>query len=242
MYELFSARNLSDTAFPVPAFDVFLSHNRRDRRSVERVAELLRREGLQPWLDAYSLTDGGPFAQEIEHGIAQAMSCAVFVGPHSVGDWQRHEIDLAVARAATESSFRLFPVLLPGVAEPFDPGLLRPELRTRTWVDLRPGVGDGRAFARLLNAIRAQAPGPTAPTDPREDVCPYRGLEVFEEEHAEFFFGRDADVQRALEKLKAGRLLAVLGPSGSGKSSLVRAGMVPALRAGALGSEHGASS
>ncbi|HEX9255223.1 MAG TPA: ATP-binding protein, partial [Candidatus Angelobacter sp.] len=57
---------------------------------------------------------------------------------------------------------------------------------------------------------------------------------MFDEEHAEFFFGRERDVQRLVEKLKATRFLAVLGASGSGKSSLVRAGLVPALRAGAL--------
>jgi energy-coupling factor transporter ATP-binding protein EcfA2 len=57
---------------------------------------------------------------------------------------------------------------------------------------------------------------------------------VFGEEDAQFFFGRDREIQRLLEKLKSNRFLAVLGPSGSGKSSLVRAGLVPELRAGAL--------
>jgi hypothetical protein len=59
-------------------------------------------------------------------------------------------------------------------------------------------------------------------------------LSTFGEEHADFFFGRDADIQRLIEKLKTSRLLAVLGSSGSGKSSLVRAGLIPALRRGAL--------
>src|SRR3712207_9411827 len=63
---------------------------------------------------------------------------------------------------------------------------------------------------------------------------PYRGLRVFEEQHTAWFFGRTADTQRLVEKLKASRFLAVLGASGSGKSSLVRAGLVPALRHGAL--------
>ncbi len=66
------------------------------------------------------------------------------------------------------------------------------------------------------------------------DACPYRGLQVFDEEHAAFFFGRDEDVARLLEKLEGGGFLAVLGPSGSGKSSLVRAGLLPALRRDAL--------
>ena len=68
----------------------------------------------------------------------------------------------------------------------------------------------------------------------RRDVCPYRGLRMFEEDDADLFFGRSADVSRLLERLEARRFLAVAGPSGSGKSSLVRAGLVPALRRGAL--------
>ena len=80
--------------------------------------------------------------------------------------------------------------------------------------------------------------GRRQPAARADDRPPYRGLETFDEEHADVFFGREGDVQRLLEKLKASRFLAVLGPSGSGKSSLVRAGLVPALRRGAVpGSE-----
>ncbi|MBA2451374.1 MAG: hypothetical protein H0V51_25440, partial [Chloroflexi bacterium] len=95
-----------------------------------------------------------------------------------------------------------------------------------------------RAFQALVCAIQGVPFGPGTPIAPRDDVCPYRGLQQFDEAHADFFFGREGDVQRLVEKLKAGRFLAVLGPSGSGKSSVVRAGLVPALRRGALpGSE-----
>ena len=78
----------------------------------------------------------------------------------------------------------------------------------------------------LVNAIKESLPArPRA--WPCRDVCPYRGLETFDEDHAEFFFGRERDIQRITEKLKAARFLAVLGPSGSGKSSLVRAASFP---------------
>ena len=70
---------------------------------------------------------------------------------------------------------------------------------------------------------------------PRNDgECPYRGLGVFEEEHARYFFGRAAQVQRLLEDLRPSRFLAVIGQSGVGKSSLVRAGLLPQLRSGAM--------
>jgi WD40 repeat protein len=62
------------------------------------------------------------------------------------------------------------------------------------------------------------------------DEPPYRSLEAFEERHARFFHGRDAFIERLLGSLRAQpRFLAVLGPSGSGKSSVIRAGLLPRL-------------
>src|SRR5205823_1042250 len=111
---------------------------------------------------------------------------------------------------------------------------LPPFLTQRTWVDFRKGLDDEQPLRVLVNAIKGKPPGPDGAHGQADDTCPYQGLEVFNEEQAEFFFGRDRDVQRLVEKLKATRFLAVLGASGSGKSSLVRAGLIPALRDGAL--------
>ena len=61
--------------------------------------------------------------------------------------------------------------------------------------------------------------------------CPYRGLQPFGTDDADEFFGRDADIQAALARLAGSPFLAVSGASGCGKSSLVLAGLVPALRA-----------
>ena len=61
---------------------------------------------------------------------------------------------------------------------------------------------------------------------------PFRGLLPFEEEHAALFFGRDREIRDIAAHLETRRLLAVTGVSGSGKSSLVRAGVIPMLRAG----------
>jgi WD40 repeat protein len=57
------------------------------------------------------------------------------------------------------------------------------------------------------------------------DFCPYRGLQVFETKHAKYYFGRETATQELLEKLSHHKFVAVVGVSGSGKSSLVRAGL-----------------
>ncbi|MGE3543081.1 MAG: protein kinase [Kofleriaceae bacterium] len=63
------------------------------------------------------------------------------------------------------------------------------------------------------------------------DNSPYRGLAAFSERDAQFFFGRSGEVRTAMSRLEQWPLLAVVGPSGVGKSSFVHAGLVPAVRA-----------
>jgi WD40 repeat protein len=60
--------------------------------------------------------------------------------------------------------------------------------------------------------------------------CPYRGLFAFREEDAQFFFGRETFASQLVEAVRTKPLVAVIGPSGSGKSSVVFAGLIPQLR------------
>ena len=86
----------------------------------------------------------------------------------------------------------------------------------------------GRSFA---GGEEGDAPSPA--------VCPFPGLSTFDVAHAEYFFGRERLVAELVARLVGSPLLAVIGPSGSGKSSVVRAGLLPALGAGVLpGSER----
>jgi ABC-type uncharacterized transport system fused permease/ATPase subunit len=65
---------------------------------------------------------------------------------------------------------------------------------------------------------------------PFDGRCPYKGLDVFEEEDAELFFGREKLEDDLVSRVKDSRTVFVTGPSGSGKSSLVRAGLIHALK------------
>jgi len=62
--------------------------------------------------------------------------------------------------------------------------------------------------------------------------CPYKGLRFFEEADAKYFYGRDDLTDELIEKVRLGNFLAVLGVSGSGKSSVVRAGLLHQLKLG----------
>jgi DNA-binding SARP family transcriptional activator/class 3 adenylate cyclase/WD40 repeat protein/energy-coupling factor transporter ATP-binding protein EcfA2 len=103
----------------------------------------------------------------------------------------------------------------------------------------RDEVVDGVVgIQRLLEQRRAQLAGREAQLQASAvaalGACPYKGLARFEEADAANFFGRERLVAELVARLTESRLLAVVGPSGSGKSSLVRAGLLPALAVGAL--------
>lgn len=80
----------------------------------------------------------------------------------------------------------------------------------------------------------AELAGIISPQPPRTGavraVNPYRGLAAFEEPDAPFFFGREDLVATVVNKLREEPLALLVGPSGSGKSSVLRAGVIPALR------------
>ena len=81
----------------------------------------------------------------------------------------------------------------------------------------------------------AEAPD-ERPTELLESTvsCPYKGLAAYQPEDARRFFGRESLIDDLARRLRLQKVLVVGGPSGSGKSSLVRAGLIPALRAGAV--------
>ncbi len=100
-------------------------------------------------------------------------------------------------------------------------------------------------LTEFLQVVKGKASPTSEPVEDEEVILqnPYKGIEAFDEADAEIFFGRENLVQNLLERMREmgeyANFLAVVGPSGSGKSSVVKAGLLPALRQGALpGSEN----
>jgi DNA-binding winged helix-turn-helix (wHTH) protein len=120
----------------------------------------------------------------------------------------------------------------------------------RRVADLRDAFGDDAQNPRYIDTIRKrgyrliayvnvtgapEAPAATFPEAPPtevEELNPYPGLAPFTEADAVFFLGRETEVAALWRKISSRRLLAVVGPSGIGKTSLLRAGVVPAAPAG----------
>ncbi len=208
------------------AYDVFLSYSWQDRAMVEPIAKALRQRGIDPFLDRWYLTPGQPWITALQGVLDRCKAVAVLIGPQGLGRWQQREAQLALDRQAREQGFPVVPILLPGG----DPAL--GFLALNTWIDLRQSTKD-EDLAVLELAIRGEPPGP-ALTDriraTRATICPYRGLRPFREEDAAFFCGREAFTESLLETVARESLVAVVGASGCGKSSVVRAGLTPKLR------------
>jgi hypothetical protein len=219
-------------------FHVFLSHSSADKPAVEELARRLAKEGIQAWLDKWNLIPGDPWQPALEKALADSETCAVFMGPSGFGPWQNEEMRTAIDRSVRDSGkrFRVIPVLLPG-AERAERSSLPTFLVATTWVEFRDSLADQSAFHRLVCGIRGLEPGSGPGQAIYEGQCPYRGLRVFDVDDTAFFFGREALVQWLLNELRpasegqqVNRFLAIVGSSGSGKSSVARAGLIAALK------------
>ncbi|MEU6535574.1 hypothetical protein [Streptomyces sp. NPDC047000] len=137
--------------------------------------------------------------------------------------------------------------------------VLIPDARRAQPTPVSPGLYDLAQWQLLWERAMADPAGehPAAPTgagtEPEDDgkantaavtgVCPYRGLAPYRHEDARWFFGRERSTAALVAQLRAaganGGLVMLVGASGAGKSSLLNAGLVSALRGGALGSGAG---
>jgi WD40 repeat protein len=205
---------------------VFISHSSRDHGEASEVADWLRERGLSSMFLDFDPEHGIPAGRRWERELyARLDACIALVvlcsAASMASKWCFHEIASARARRIP-----VFPLRLDDCA-PIE------LLRDVQIVDLT--VERERGLQRLWRGMLAAGVDPAVifPIDPAR--APYPGLAAFDLEDAGVFFGREGairDVRAELDRQRAqgaGRAVLILGASGSGKSSLMRAGVLPRL-------------
>jgi len=122
-------------------FDVFLSHNSKDKLAVLQLGEALKRRGLSVLLDEWELLPGRPWQETLENIITTCKSAAVCIGRNGIGPWEQAEMEAAFRRFIDKKKegkiVPVIPVLLPSAPTDVKLPLF---LQRSTWVDLRDGL------------------------------------------------------------------------------------------------------
>jgi hypothetical protein len=128
---------------PQPEFDVFVSHNSKDRSEVLKLVTKLKDLGINPWLDAWQLVAGEPWLPAIERALGECSVCAVVIGPHGLGNVHEDEMWVALQRSIESKRdgrrFRVIPILLPKCKRG-DRTLLPTFLTANTWVEFQRSI------------------------------------------------------------------------------------------------------
>jgi hypothetical protein len=226
----------------------FLSYSHTDLAAADALSDQLIAAGIELFKDDLTLRSGDRWLTRLQAAVAGCGAFIVLVGRDGVQRWVGAEVEAALNRHLSPHGdaprLPIHPILLEGAT----PEALPPFLALFQAVRWIPGtpLPDGLRDALLQGQSRMEE-------RPRYDGCPFLGLGAFQRKHAELFFGRRAETLQALaglgdqsqtapETLHGGshsssgyhRWLQIEGNSGSGKSSLVHAGLLPMIDRGAL--------
>jgi HSP90 family molecular chaperone len=136
---------------PVRTYHAFISYGRKDELEVKSIYDHLTDNGLKVWLDIESIKPGDDWMESMQAGLENSRACLVFYRDEP-NVWQQEETKQAIRKRAKDPTFKVIPVLLPGVQETEPP--LPPFLQGTNWVDLRNGLLNLKALKRLVEAIR----------------------------------------------------------------------------------------
>jgi WD40 repeat protein len=205
---------------------IFISHSSHDKAAAADMKTRLGQQGHRSVFLDFDPADGIPAGHDWEHELYTRLrscrACVVLCSEQSMSSpWCFAEITHAKALGKFVVPARIAPCTI------------NPILTSRQVLDLTVDVEDG--YRRLFAALRSAGLDPQDAFDWDGSRPPYPGLTSFGQKDAAVFFGRDAAIQDGLDTLTrlqqygGHRLVMVFGASGSGKSSFVRAGLLPRL-------------
>jgi WD40 repeat protein len=206
---------------------IFISHSSRDNEAAARIETWLKSQGFETTFLDFDKTTGIPPGADWEKTLYREVEQSQAVIIIQTPDWMASKwcfVEFTQARALGKA---IFPV----IEAPTGDTLISPDIQTLNLLSDREG-GLERLKRELVRiALDAQGGFEWDASRP-----PFPGLLSFQEEDAAIYFGRDDDIRRLIERCEARRaqggakLIALLGSSGSGKSSLLRAGVIPRLK------------
>jgi WD40 repeat protein/uncharacterized caspase-like protein len=182
--------------------------------------------------------------QELRHStIAQQILILDCPGAPSLADWvedlqsERDRGHCIIAAAAPTTQSELFAQTLLDTLRTTD---TQTGLSIAGWITQLQLALAGRIPLHVwlsgAQGVIEVLPGQMQPRTPNANLdiglCPYRGLQAFTEDDAQYFYGRESLTQQLLQAIQQQACLAVVGASGSGKSSIVQAGLIAQLRQG----------
>jgi len=198
-------------------YDLFIVHAAADRAWVDGYLKHALGVERDRLITPRDFQLGAPIPAEFDGAVTSSRYTTLVLSPAFLADrWAEFSEQLVTFTSVEEGRGRVVAVTL----HPCEPP---PRLRFRVGLDCTDWTQWDEQAARLRDLIGS--PEPT----PEVILCPYPGMVPFRPEDARFFFGREAEIQDLLTKLRAHRFLLVIGSSGSGKSSLVLAGLLPKL-------------
>ncbi|MEH2163626.1 MAG: TIR domain-containing protein [Nostoc sp.] len=201
-------------------WDLFISYADADHAWVEGyLLDALSEAGVNYYTEA-AFVLGAIRLQEFERAIRQSnRTLLVISSAYLANSFNLFSDVLAQSYGLDNSTWPVIPLILQPVVE------LPARLKMLVKLNATNSEEQEEAIHRLCADIKQSQPTPAS-----KPPCPYPGMMSFSEQMSDRFFGRDQDVDELKARLRLNPFIAVIGPSGSGKSSLVLAGLIPHLR------------
>jgi WD40 repeat protein len=206
---------------------IFISHSSLDSEPAVRMKDWLGSQGFESvFLDkdkATGIPPGADWERTLYRAVEQSQAVIIIQTPNWLASkWCFAEF--TQARALGKAIF-------PAIETPTGDTLISPDIQTLNLINDREGGLEQLKRELVRIALDAQGGFEWNASRP-----PFPGMFAFEEDYAAVYFGRDDDIRHLIERLDARRaqggakLIVLLGSSGSGKSSLLRAGVIPRLK------------